>query len=136
MIHQYAEHVYKVLGPGFSERIYHNALEVVLRKNGVRYETERIVPIVFEEHTIGNLRADLILNNKTVLELKSVKTVNDVMVTQAQNYLKLTIHHVHNRNHLVDLFPFAFGFFVILFRVFKPLFYNFVYLFCVEPDFF
>jgi GxxExxY protein len=90
MIHQYAEHVYKVLGPGFSERIYHNALEVVLRKNGVRYETERIVPIVFEEHTIGNLRADLILNNKTVVELKSVKTVNDVMVTQAQNYLRLT----------------------------------------------
>ena len=90
MIHQYAQHVYKVLGPGFSERIYHNALEVVLRKNGVRYETERIVPIVFEEHTIGNLRADLILNNKTVVELKSVKTVNDVMVTQAQNYLRLT----------------------------------------------
>ena len=90
MIHQYAEHVYKTLGPGFSERIYHNALEVVLRKNGVHYETERIVPIVFEEHTIGNLRADLILNNKTVVELKSVKTVNDVMVTQAQNYLRLT----------------------------------------------
>ena len=90
MIHQYAQYVYKVLGPGFSEKIYHNAMEVVLRKNGVRYETERIVPIIFEEHTIGNLRADLILNNKTVLELKSVKTVNDVMVTQAQNYLKLT----------------------------------------------
>ena len=90
MIQQYAQHVYKVLGPGFSEKIYHNAMEVVLRKNGVRYETERIVPIIFEEHTIGNLRADLILNNKTVLELKSVKTVNDVMITQAQNYLKLT----------------------------------------------
>jgi GxxExxY protein len=90
MIHQYAQYVYKTLGPGFSEKIYHNAMEVVLRKNGVPYETERIVPIVFEGHTIGNLRADLILNNKTVLELKSVKTVNDVMVTQAQNYLKLT----------------------------------------------
>jgi GxxExxY protein len=90
MIHQYAQYVYKTLGPGFSEKIYHNAMEVVLRKNGVHYETERIVPIVFENHTIGNLRADLILNNKTVLELKSVKTVNDVMVTQAQNYLKLT----------------------------------------------
>jgi len=61
-----------------------------LRKNGVPYETERIVPIVFEGHTIGNLRADIIINNKTVLELKSVKTVNDVMVTQAQNYLRLT----------------------------------------------
>ena len=92
MIQQYAKHVYKVLGPGFSERIYHNALEVVLRKNGIHYETERIVPIVFEGHTIGNLRADLILNNKTVVELKSVKTMNDVMVTQAQNYLRLTGH--------------------------------------------
>jgi GxxExxY protein len=90
MIRDYTEHVYKTLGPGFSERIYHNALEVVLRKNGVHYETERIVPIVFEGHTIGNLRADLILNNKTVVELKSVKTMNDVMITQAQNYLKLT----------------------------------------------
>lgn len=90
MIHQYAQHVYKTLGPGYSERVYQNALEVVLRKNGVHYETERIVPIVFEEHTIGNLRADLILDNKTVLELKSVKNVTDVMVTQAQNYLRLT----------------------------------------------
>ena len=90
MIHQYAQYVYKTLGPGFSEKIYHNAMEVVLRKNGIHYETERIVPIVFEGHTIGNLRADIIINNKIVLELKSVKTVNDVMVTQAQNYLKLT----------------------------------------------
>ena len=90
MIQQYAKHVYKVLGPGYSERVYHNAMEVVLRKHGVHYETERIVPIVFEGHTIGNLRADLILNNKTVIELKSVKTMSIVMETQAQNYLRLT----------------------------------------------
>ena len=90
MIRDDAEHVYKVLGPGYSERVYHNAMEVVLRKNGVHYETETIVPIVFEGHTIGNLRADLILNNKTVVELKSVKNVTEVMVTQAQNYLRLT----------------------------------------------
>ena len=90
MIREYAEHVYKVLGPGYSERVYHNAMEVVLRKNVIHYETERIVPIEFEGHTIGNLRADLILNNKIVVELKSVKTMNDVMVTQAQNYLRLT----------------------------------------------
>ena len=90
MIRDYAEHVYKVLGPGYSERVYHNAMEVVLRKHGVHYETERIVPIEFEGHTIGNLRADLILNNKTVIELKSVKNMTEVMVTQAQNYLRLT----------------------------------------------
>jgi GxxExxY protein len=90
MIREYVDFVYKILGPGYSERVYHNAMEVVLRKHGIPYETERIVPIVFEGHTIGNLRADIILNKKTVLELKSVKTMNEVMVTQAQNYLKLT----------------------------------------------
>jgi len=90
MIREYADFVYKILGPGYSERVYHNAMEVVLRKHGIPYETERIVPIIFEGHTIGNLRADIILNKKTVLELKSVKTMNEVMVTQAQNYLKLT----------------------------------------------
>ena len=90
MIQEYAEYVYKVLGPGYSERVYHNAMEVILRKNGVAYESERIVPIIFEGHIIGNLRADLILDNKTVIELKSIKTVNDVMVTQTQNYLRLT----------------------------------------------
>ena len=90
MVKEYAELVYKNLGPGYSESVYHKAFEVLLRKNDIPYETERIVPIEFEGHTIGNLRADLILNNKTVVELKSVKTMNDVMVTQAQNYLRLT----------------------------------------------
>ena len=37
MIQEYAEYVYKVLGPGYSERVYHNAMEVILRKNGVAY---------------------------------------------------------------------------------------------------
>ena len=89
MIHDLVKEVYSTLGPGYSERVYHNAMEVILRENGVSYETERIVPIVFKGHTIGNLRADIIIDRKTVLELKSVKTMNEAMVSQARNYLKL-----------------------------------------------
>lgn len=89
MIHEYVKEVYNALGPGYSERVYHNAMEVILRENGVSYETERIVPIVFRGHTIGNLRADIIIDHKIVLELKSVKTMNESMVSQARNYLKL-----------------------------------------------
>lgn len=89
MIHEYVKEVYSALGPGYSERVYHNAMEVILRENGVAYESERIVPVVFRGHTIGNLRADIIINRKTVLELKSVKTMNEAMVSQAKNYLKL-----------------------------------------------
>lgn len=90
MIRQYAEEVYEILGPGFSERVYHNAMEVLLRKKGVPYESERVVPIEFMGHVIGNLRADIILFGDVVLELKSVKNITDVMETQTRNYLNLT----------------------------------------------
>jgi len=89
MIQEYVKEIYTSLGPGFSERVYHNAFEVILRENGITYESERIIPIVFRGHTIGNLRADLIINRTTVVELKTVKNINDVMISQAQNYLKL-----------------------------------------------
>jgi GxxExxY protein len=89
MIQEYVKEIYDILGPGFSERVYHNAMEVILRERGISYETERIFPIVFKGHTIGNLRADIIINKTTVVELKTVKNINDVMVSQARNYLKL-----------------------------------------------
>ena len=90
MIEKLIEQVYAELGSGYSERVYHNAMEVLLRKHNIPYESERIVPIMFQGHTIGNLRADLIINNDTVVELKAVKTLNDGFRQQALNYLHLT----------------------------------------------
>jgi GxxExxY protein len=84
-----ATKIYSQLGAGYSERVYHNAMEVLLRREGVSYESERIVPIPFEGHIIGNLRADIIMNNETVLEFKTIKTLNDAAELQAQNYLRL-----------------------------------------------
>jgi len=89
-IKQLANNIYIQLGPGHSERIYHNAMEISLRKNHIQYETERIIPIVFEGCTIGNMRADLIIENKLIIELKSVKSINNTMDQQVLNYLKLT----------------------------------------------
>jgi hypothetical protein len=87
---EFAQTVFTQIGPGFSERIYHNAFEVLLRINGVQYETERIVPVTFENHIIGNIRADLIIENTRILELKAVKGLTPEMKTQLTNYLKLT----------------------------------------------
>ena len=89
-IKELANHIYTILGGGHSERIYHNALEVTLRKNNIQYETERIVPIEFDGHIIGNVRADLIIEKNLVVELKSVKTLTAPMNQQTLNYLKLT----------------------------------------------
>jgi GxxExxY protein len=91
MIEKLCNRVYRTLGSGYSERIYHNALEVLLRKECVPYETERIVPIQFEDHTIGNLRADLIIDKKLIVEIKAVKgPFNSTMKTQLDNYRTLT----------------------------------------------
>lgn len=89
-IREWCERVYAALGPGYNECVYHNAMEVLLRKQGVQYESERIVPIVFEGHVIGNLRSDIIVNGEYVLEFKSVRVLTDAAALQTRNYLRLT----------------------------------------------
>ena len=85
-----ANKIYESLGPGYSESMYHRAFEVSLRTLGIQYETERIVPIVFDGHTIGNLRIDLIVNGETIVELKAIAKLNDAAKIQTRNYMKLT----------------------------------------------
>ena len=89
-IEAFAREIYSQLGPGYSERVYHNAMEVLLREKGIPYESERIIPIPFRGHVIGNLRADIIINKETVLEFKTIKTLNDAAELQGSNYLRLT----------------------------------------------
>lgn len=89
-VQKIASDVYRSLGPGYSEQVYHKAMEVGLRANHIRYETERVVPVTYDGHVVGNVRADLIIDNRYVIELKSVKTLNPCMHQQTMNYLKLT----------------------------------------------
>jgi len=65
-------------------------MEVLLRERGIQYESERVITIPFKGHVIGNLRADIIINNETVLEFKTIRTLNDAAELQARNYLRLT----------------------------------------------
>jgi GxxExxY protein len=64
-------------------------MEVCLRKACVPYETERVIPITFMDHTLGNLRADLIVDGRYVVELKSVRSLKDEHRAQTKAYLKL-----------------------------------------------
>ena len=89
LVRTLAERIHERLGPGYSESVYHNAMEVELRAHGIPYETERIIPIEYEGHVIGNLRADLIIDKKTIVELKSVRSLNDAARIQARQYMRL-----------------------------------------------
>lgn len=84
-----ADDIWASLGPGYSESVYHCAFEVALRSLGVYYETERIVPVYYAGQNVGHVRADLIVDRKAVIELKSVSKLNETYRIQTQNYLKL-----------------------------------------------
>ena len=88
-LRQMAEDIWASLGPGYSESVYHCAFEVALRSQAIYYETERIVPVYYAGQNVGHVRADLIVDRKAVIELKSVSKLNDAYRIQTQNYLKL-----------------------------------------------
>lgn len=89
-IREIAQSVWSALGPGYSERVYHNAIEVALRRRGVPYETERIIPVAYDGHNVGNVRADIIIDNKIVVEIKSVARMTEAFRIQIQKYMELT----------------------------------------------
>jgi hypothetical protein len=88
-IQSFANTVFSKLGAGFSERVYHNSMEVLLKKHGIPFKSEQIIPVMFEGVEVGSVRADLVIMNKIVVELKSVKTIRDDHATQCAMYMKL-----------------------------------------------
>lgn len=84
-----AQDIWNSLGPGFSEAVYHNAFEVGLRKLGMNYETERVIPVFYEGACIGNVRADIVVDKTFVIELKSVARLTEQNRIQIRNYMTL-----------------------------------------------
>ena len=88
-LHEISRDIWQSLGPGYSESVYHCAFEVALRKRLINYETERIIPVFYDGQNVGNVRADLIIDRKVVVELKSVSKLNEQYRIQTRNYLNL-----------------------------------------------
>lgn len=88
-LYEISQDIWKSLGPGYSESVYHCAFEVALRKRLINYETERIIPVFYDGQNVGNVRADLIIDRKVVVELKSVSKLNEQYRIQTRNYLSL-----------------------------------------------
>jgi len=82
--------VHKFLGNGFQERIYQRALAYELSKAGLNFAREISMDIFYKdlEDPIGRRRADFIVENKVIIELKAVKLLEDNHLAQILNYLK------------------------------------------------
>ena len=86
-----AVQVHRSLGPGLLESVYQTVLGWELEKRGLHVTKEVMVPIVYRGVTFDQgFRADLIVNDKVIVELKSVEKVTLAHKKQTQTYLRLT----------------------------------------------
>lgn len=86
--------VHRQLGPGFLESIYENALKVALRKRSIPFEFQQEVRVFYDSEEVGVHRLDLIVRRQIVVELKTIKALEDIHFAQVRSYLKATGLHV------------------------------------------
>ena len=82
--------VHKSLGPGLLESAYKECLYYKLFQSGLYIEKEKPMPLVFEDVKLEcGYRIDLLVENKVVIEIKSVEALNDIHLAQTLTYMKL-----------------------------------------------
>ncbi|WP_426090657.1 GxxExxY protein [Flavobacterium sp. DSR3-2] len=83
--------VHKVLGPGFLESAYEECLFYELKKSNLKVEKQKALPLIYEEVKLDvGYRIDMIIENKFIVEVKSVEALTDVHLAQLLTYLRLS----------------------------------------------
>lgn len=102
-----AMEVYNVLGPGFLEAVYQEALEIELDERGIPFVSQALVPIFYKTRQLHKeYNADLICYEHIILELKAVDQLTKNFQAQLLNYLKgsrLSVGILINFGHEQDL---------------------------------
>lgn len=83
--------VHKALGPGLLENAYQECLYYELLQAGLSVEKQKPLPLIYKEVKLdAGYRLDLLVENKVIVELKSVEALNDIHIAQVITYLKLS----------------------------------------------
>ena len=82
--------VYNTIGSGFKELIYHNALKIEFKDKNIEFEPQPQLPITYKSKKIGVYVPDFVIEDRIILELKSVDCMPKVFESQLYNYLKGT----------------------------------------------
>jgi len=80
--------VHSFLGNGFQEVIYQRALEIEMSLDGLKFEREKEMPVMYKGYEIGTRRVDFFVENKIMVELKALIQLEDVHLAQGKNYLE------------------------------------------------
>jgi len=78
------------LGCGFLEKVYENALRVDLQRAGFSVLQQHPIPVLWRGEVVGDYYADLLVKGSVIIELKAVKSFDEIHMAQCLNYLKAT----------------------------------------------
>jgi GxxExxY protein len=82
--------VHKALGPGLLESAYKECMFYELQQNNLLVQKEKPIPLIYDDVNLEcGYRVDLLVENKVVIEIKSVDSLNDIHLAQTLTYLKL-----------------------------------------------
>jgi len=82
--------VHNELGCGFLEKVYENALMTLLEREGIPAKQQAPADVYFQNKVVGQYFADILVDNKLILELKVVEVISNVHKAQVLNYLRAT----------------------------------------------
>ena len=85
-----AMEVHNVLGPGYLEAVYQNAMAREFKLRNIDYEEQVNLQVDYKGNIIGEYRADYLVDEKVVVEIKAIKRISEIQEAQLINYLKGT----------------------------------------------
>ena len=85
-----AMEVHKILGPGFLESVYEESLAHELELRGVVFERQKVLAVHYKSIMAGKFIADMVIDNKVLVELKAIRMLTKVDEAQLLNYLRAT----------------------------------------------
>ncbi len=82
--------VSNVLGTGFLEKVYENALNVELKLRGLKTFQQAPLKVYYKNELVGDYIADILVEDEVLVELKTVKEFDDIHIARCLNYLRIT----------------------------------------------
>ena len=94
ILNVFYKRVYAQLGYGFLEKVYENAMAYELQKSGLSAVTQQKIDVFYEGQVMGEYYADLVVENKVIVELKATTQLDSRHEAQLLNYLRATQYEV------------------------------------------
>ena len=85
-----AMEVHRELGYGFLEKVYENSLMILFEREGIKAQQQYPIPVYFSDRIVGEYSADIVIEDKLIIELKAVEKLINIHCAQLLNYLKAT----------------------------------------------